>query len=112
VPFVGGAVVTIPVVLLSFFQWGFTDTAWYALIAYGVVQALDANLLVPWLFSEVVNIHPIAIIVAILVFGSLWGILGVFIAIPMAALVHSVLRVVMDRGREEGFPVEEDTPER
>ncbi len=97
VPFVGAAVVTIPVVLLSFFQWGISDATMYALIAYGVVQALDANLLVPWLFSEVVNIHPIAIIVAILVFGSLWGILGVFIAIPMAALVQSVLRIMMDR---------------
>ncbi len=97
IPFVGVAVVTIPVVLLSFFQWGVSDTTLYVLIAYGVVQALDANLLVPWLFSEVVNIHPIAIIVAILVFGSLWGVLGVFIAIPMAALVQSVLRVMMER---------------
>lgn len=100
IPFVGAAVVTIPVVLLSFFQWGVSDSTLYVLIAYGVVQALDANLLVPWLFSEVVNIHPIAIVVAILVFGSMWGVLGVFIAIPMAALVHSVLRVMM--GRKSG----------
>jgi len=101
VPFLGAAVVTVPVVLLSFFQWGISNATLYVLIAYGVVQALDANLLVPWLFSEVVNLHPIAIIVAILVFGSLWGILGVFIAIPMAALVHSVLQVMMSRGEEE-----------
>jgi len=112
IPFVGAAVVTVPVVVLSFFQWGLTDATAYALIAYGVVQALDANLLVPWLFSEVVNLHPIAIIVAILVFGSLWGVLGIFIAIPMAALVQSVLQVIMDRksrelkGQEE-MPVNE-----
>jgi len=97
VPFVGAAVVTIPVVALSFFQWGMSDATLYALIAYGVVQLLDANVLIPWMFSEVVNLHPIAIIVAILVFGSLWGVLGVFIAIPMAALVRSVLQVIMDR---------------
>jgi len=97
VPFVGAAVVTVPVVALSFFQWGMTDATLYALIAYGVVQLLDANLLIPWMFSEVVNLHPIAIIVAILAFGSLWGVLGVFIAIPMAALVRSVLQVMMDR---------------
>jgi len=101
IPFVGAAVVTIPVVLLSFFQWGMSDATLYALIAYGVVQALDANLLVPWLFSEVVNIHPIAIVVAILVFGSLWGVLGIFIAIPMAALVQSVLQVIMGRKPRE-----------
>jgi len=97
VPFVGAAVVTVPVVALSFFQWGLTDATLYALIAYGVVQLLDANVLIPWMFSEVVNLHPIAIIVAILVFGSFWGVLGVFIAIPMAALVRSVLQVMMDR---------------
>jgi len=101
IPFVGAAVVAIPVILLSFFQWGISDTTLYVLIAYAVVQALDANLLVPWLFSEVVNLHPIAIIVAILAFGSLWGVLGIFIAIPMAALVHSVLQVMMGRNEQQ-----------
>jgi len=61
------------------------------------VQAIDANLIVPWLFSEIVNLHPIAIIVAILVFGSLWGIIGVVVAIPLAALVQSVLSIVLER---------------
>jgi len=101
IPFVGAAVVTVPVVALSFFQWGMTDATLYALIAYGVVQLLDANVLIPWMFSEVINLHPIAIIVAILVFGNLWGVLGVFIAIPMAALVRSVLQVMMDRKQPE-----------
>jgi len=98
IPFVGAALVTVPVVALSFFQWGMSDATMYALIAYGIVQLLDANVLIPWMFSEVVNLHPIAIIVAILVFGSFWGVIGVFIAIPMAALVQSVLQVVMGRG--------------
>jgi len=104
IPFVGAAVVTIPVVLLSFFQWGWADTTLYALIAYGIVQALDANLLVPWLFSEMVNLHPVAIIVAILVFGGLWGLLGVVIAIPMAALVKSVLSIMFERSQTAETP--------
>lgn len=100
VPFLGAAVVTVPVVALSFFQWGMSDATLYALIAYSVVQVLDGNVLIPWMFSEVVNLHPIAIIVAILFFGSLWGVLGVFIAIPMASLVRSVLQVMMERSRQ------------
>ncbi|MDX8391317.1 MAG: AI-2E family transporter [Mariprofundaceae bacterium] len=103
IPFVGAAVVTVPVVALSFFQWGMSDATMYALIAYGVVQLLDANVLIPWMFSEVVNLHPIAIVVAILVFGSLWGVLGVFIAIPMAALVQSVLQIMMGRRGARGM---------
>lgn len=97
IPFVGAAVVTVPVILLSFFQWGWTDTMAYSVLAYGVVQAVDANVIVPWLFSEIVNLHPIAIIVAILMFGSLWGIVGVVVAIPMAALVKSVISIVLER---------------
>jgi putative permease len=97
IPFVGAAVVTIPVILLSYFQWGWTDTMAYSVFAYAIVQVIDANLIVPWLFSEIVNLHPIAIIVAILIFGSLWGIMGVVIAIPLAALVKSVLSIVLER---------------
>ncbi|HKI60795.1 MAG TPA: AI-2E family transporter [Mariprofundaceae bacterium] len=106
IPFVGAAVVTIPVILLSFFQWGWTDMGLYSVIAYAVVQALDANLLVPWLFSEMVNLHPIAIVVAILVFGALWGVVGVIVAIPMAALVKSVLSIALERRKDS--PAEAD----
>ncbi|MBL4759231.1 MAG: AI-2E family transporter, partial [Mariprofundaceae bacterium] len=74
----------------------------YAVLAYGIVQAIDANVVVPWLFSEIVNLHPVAIIVAILMFGSLWGIVGVIIAIPMAALVKSVISIVLERREESG----------
>ncbi|MCF7821245.1 MAG: AI-2E family transporter [Mariprofundaceae bacterium] len=97
IPFVGAAVVTIPVILLSFFQWGWSEMMLYGMLAYTVIQLVDANIIVPWIFSEMVNLHPIAIIVAVLVFGSLWGVLGVFIAIPMAALVQSVLTIVFER---------------
>ena len=61
------------------------------LIAYLIIQGLDGNLLVPTLFSEVNNLHPVAIIAAVLIFGGLWGVLGVFFAIPLATLVHAVL---------------------
>ncbi len=91
IPYIGAAVVTIPVLFVAWFQWGWgTDFAWLA-VAYFVIQALDGNVLVPLLFSEVVDLHPVAIIVAILVFGGLWGFWGVFFAIPLATLVQAVL---------------------
>ncbi len=102
IPFVGAAVVTIPVALLSFFQWGWSDMAAYSVLAYAIIQLIDANIVIPWLFSEVVNLHPIAIIVAVLVFGSFWGVVGVFFAIPLAALVQSVLVIIAERASEVG----------
>ena len=82
---------TLPVAAIAYFQWGIEAQFGYLLLAYGIVQALDGNLLVPWLFSEAVNLHPVAIIIAVLVFGGVWGIWGVFFAIPLATLVKAVL---------------------
>jgi putative permease len=93
IPYVGATVVTIPVLLIAFFQFGTEPMFGYVLLVYGIIQFLDGNLLVPLLFSEVVNLHPVAIIVAVAFFGSLWGVWGVFFAIPLATLVQAVINV-------------------
>ncbi|MFT5218533.1 MAG: putative permease [Planctomycetota bacterium] len=96
IPYVGATVVTIPVALIAFFQWGFTTEFGYLMAIYAFIQFLDGNLLVPLLFSEVVNLHPIAIIVAVVFFGSLWGVWGVFFAIPLATLIQAVIKAWPD----------------
>jgi putative permease len=101
IPYVGAAVVTLPVALVAYFQWGWIAEFGWVLFAYGVIQALDGYLLVPLLFSEVVDLHPVAIIIAILVFGGLWGFWGVFFAIPLATLVQAVLKAWPVRHQEE-----------
>ncbi len=92
VPYVGAAVVGLPILFVAYFQWGIGPDFAYVLIAYAVIQFLDGNILVPLLFSEVVNLHPAAIIAAVLVFGGIWGLWGVFFAIPLATLVNAVLK--------------------
>ncbi len=92
IPYIGAVVVTVPVALVAFFQWGWGSEFMWLLGVYLVVQGLDGNILVPLLFSEVVDLHPIAIIVAVLVFGGLWGFWGVFFAIPLATVVQSILK--------------------
>jgi len=92
IPYIGAAVVTLPVALVAYAQWGVGDEFVYVLIAYAVIQTIDGNILAPVLFSEVVNIHPVAIILAILIFGGIWGFWGIFFAIPLATVVQAVLR--------------------
>ena len=92
IPYVGATVVTIPVALIAFFQWGFTSQFGWLMAIYAFIQFLDGNLLVPLLFSEVVNLHPVAIIVAVVFFGSLWGVWGVFFAIPLATLIQAIIK--------------------
>ena len=91
VPYIGATIVTIPVALIGFFQWGLDDQFIVLLAIYGIIQALDGNVLVPLLFSEAVNLHPVAIILAVLVFGGVWGFWGIFFAIPLATLFKAVM---------------------
>jgi putative permease len=111
IPYIGAAVATVPVAIIAWFQWGWSaDFAWI-IVAYGVIQALDGNLLVPLLFSEVVNLHPVAIIIAVLVFGGIWGFWGVFFAIPLATLVQAVLNAWPRKDEEEQGPEESEASE-
>lgn len=91
IPYIGAAVVTIPIAMIGYFQWGWGSDFFTLMIVYGVIQGLDGNVLVPLLFSEAVNLHPVAIIVAVLFFGGFWGLWGVFFAIPLATLIKAVL---------------------
>jgi putative permease len=100
VPYIGATLVTLPVLLIAWFQWGWGPDFGWLVATYFIIQAVDGNVLVPLLFSEVVDLHPVAIIVAILVFGGLWGFWGVFFAIPLATLVQAIL-VAWPRPAEE-----------
>lgn len=90
IPYIGAMLVTIPVFMVALFQWGIGADFWTLIVAYLVVQGLDGNLLVPLLFSEAVNLHPLVIILAVVIFGGMWGFWGVFFAIPLATLVKAV----------------------
>ena len=93
IPYVGMIAVTIPLVLVAYFQWALASEFWYVIIGHLLIQAVDGNVVVPILFSDAVNIHPFAILLSILFFGSVWGIWGVFFAIPLAVLISTILKV-------------------
>tara|TARA_R110001606_G_scaffold211150_2_gene358639 strand:+ start:858 stop:1934 length:1077 start_codon:yes stop_codon:yes gene_type:complete len=100
VPFIGVAVVAIPVMLVAYVQWGIGPEFFTVTIAYGVIQLIDANVIVPIIFSETVNLHPVAIISAVLFFGGLWGLAGVFFAIPLATLIKAIIKAWPDTTRK------------
>lgn len=101
IPYIGAAVVTIPVAIIALFAFGWGTQFIWVMVAYGIIQALDGNVLVPILFSEVNNLHPVAIIVAVLFFGGIWGLWGVFFAIPLATVLKAIF---------SAWPVKESEP--
>lgn len=99
IPYIGAMLVTLPVIGVGLFQWGMGSEFWTMFIVYLVIQALDGNVLVPVLFSEAVNLHPLVIILSVVIFGGLWGFWGVFFAIPLATLVNAVVHAWPDEHR-------------
>jgi putative permease len=99
IPYIGATVMALPVAVIAYFQWGMGREFAYAVGAYIIIQLLDGNVLVTLLFSEVVNMHPVAIVVAVLVFGGTFGFWGVFFAIPLATLVQALIKAWFARNR-------------
>ncbi|WP_166268491.1 AI-2E family transporter [Marinobacter caseinilyticus] len=90
IPYIGAAVVTVPVAIIALFAFGWGSHFIWVMVIYGIIQGLDGNVLVPVLFSEVNNLHPVVIIIAVLFFGGIWGLWGVFFAIPLATMLKAV----------------------
>ncbi len=104
VPYLGALAMTLPIAIVAYAQWGFEPHTFYVLVAYTVLQLIDGNLLVPLLFSEAVNLHPVAIIAAVLFFGGIWGFWGVFFAIPLATVVHAAINAWPRRSHPQAPP--------
>ncbi|MBU0744044.1 MAG: AI-2E family transporter [Gammaproteobacteria bacterium] len=92
IPYIGVIVVTVPIVVVGAVQWGWSSHFFYLMLIYSLISILDANILVPILFSGIMNLHPLAIILAVLIFGNLFGFWGVFFAIPLMTLVKVVVK--------------------
>ena len=93
IPLFGAILVTIPVVAIGLFQWGLDTPFFIFLFIYLLIQILDGNVLFPLLMGNEVNLHPVLIILAILVFGGIWGFWGLLLAVPIATLIRAVFKV-------------------
>lgn len=96
IPYIGAVIITIPLVLVALFQWGIGSHFWSLTIIYLIIQFFDGNLLGPILFSEVVNLHPLIIILSTFIFGKFFGFWGVFFSIPLIILIKSVIQVLLE----------------
>jgi putative permease len=107
IPYVGATAVTFPIAAVAYTQFGASAELAWILVIYLIIQMLDGNVLVPLLFSEVVNLHPVAIIIAILIFGGIWGFWGVFFAIPLATVIKAIINA-WPRSADEADALDDD----
>jgi predicted PurR-regulated permease PerM len=92
-PYIGGIVaIALPVLMATVTKDGYS-TQLGIVIAYGIIQFIDNNILVPRIVSSKVKINALVSILVVLLGGALWGIPGMFLSIPFVA----VLKIIFDR---------------
>lgn len=95
VPIIGPIIAAVPAVLLA--ATAGLEAVIAALVLYTLVQQVENNFLVPKIQGEAVQLHPAAVIFAIIVGGALAGLLGAILALPIAAALRDVLRYLFRR---------------
>ena len=96
IPIVGAFTAGALAVLVAFVSNGLT-TAIIVLVLVIAVQQLEGNVLQPVLQSRSMNLHPVVILLAVAGGGTLFGILGAFLAVPVAAVVAVIIRYVSEQ---------------
>ncbi len=103
VPYLGVVGVPVAIALLAFKELGRpvdVSMSWWAIllwptVVYGVVQTIDGYLLTPLIAGKATNLDPVTILVAVLAGGSIMGVYGMLLGIPVAACVKIVFTDVL-----------------
>ena len=90
IPYFGSIIAVAIGVLITLISGGLTQTIWMLLVAV-VIQQIDANVINPKLLGNSLKVSPIIIIVAVTIGGAYFGILGMFLAVPLAAALKIVI---------------------
>ena len=95
VPIIGPIIAAVPAVLLA--ATAGLEAVIAALILYTLVQQLENNLLVPKIQGDAVELHPAAVVFAIIIGGALAGLLGAILALPVTAASRDIVRYLFRR---------------
>jgi predicted PurR-regulated permease PerM len=104
IPVVGAMVALVPILLITLA----TKPLWVLLAviaAFGLIQVIQSYVVMPRLMSETMDIHPLTVVVAMLVGGSIGGFAGLLLAIPAAAAIKVIFNVFVLQRTEKGVHV-------
>jgi predicted PurR-regulated permease PerM len=90
IPFIGPAISVIPPILLALAQEPIS--ALWVILAYAGVQFVEGNIVQPVVMSRAVSLHPVIIVFALLIMGTLFGFIGVLLAIPLVAALQVLVQ--------------------
>lgn len=93
IPYIGGVVGTLLPMAIAYITKDSSSSALFVLLLYLFIQFIDNNLIIPSLVASKVKINAMISVVVVLIGGAIWGIPGMFLSIPLTA----ILKVILDR---------------
>jgi predicted PurR-regulated permease PerM len=90
IPYLGALISIVIPVVLALISDPFMVI--WVILAFIVIQQIEGNLLQPIVMSRAVDLHPALVVFAILVMGTLFGLIGVFLAVPLVAALQVLVR--------------------
>ena len=90
IPYVGPAMGAAPPVMIALFGGDGLDAVWL-IIAFTLLQQIEGHIVAPNVFAQALRINPLLVIFALLMGGRLYGIVGAFIALPIAAMLRETV---------------------
>lgn len=97
IPYLGPIVAVIPGLLIAYY---YSNSLWYVFLtacAYGVAQIIDTVVIIPILFSKIVNIHPVIVVMLIIIGAYFLGVLGMIFAVPVYSLIKAISDTILGR---------------
>lgn len=91
IPYVGAFLSGALTVFVALVSGGLTEGIW-ALVLVLAVQQLEGNVLSPIIQSKAMSLHPVVVLLSVTIGGTLFGVLGAFLAVPVAATIAVWLR--------------------
>jgi predicted PurR-regulated permease PerM len=92
IPYIGGIIATLLAMTIAFVTMDSLSYPIFVLILYIVIQLIDNNYIVPKIVASRVQLNALISIIVVLIGGAIWGIAGMFLSIPLTA----ILKVVFD----------------
>ena len=91
IPYIGPVIGAIPALIIAFVDTGNPAMLLWVSMVYGIAQLIDMLVIIPAVFAKIVNMHPLAVVIVIIVGGQLGGVIGMILAVP----VYSITRVTV-----------------
>lgn len=99
IPYLGPFVGSVPAMIVGFIKYQSFDIVLKVAVVFAAVQFIDNNFIQPFIMSKGVNIHPLIVIFAVMAGAEVGGVLGMFLAVPIACIVKIIVLVFFRRLR-------------